>query len=281
MRSDSLEGPNERGSRSPRLAPGPGPNRASSQDRHSLVLARKQDRRGATKGMSVFAAIFAVATTAGSCDRTHIEGTVVPSSLRIRVGESVELTLQVRSDLSAQTRREDWVVEPETLGTIVVDEAHKNARHATFQALSTGQGAIRAYAFYGPQTSPQLVDSVRVEVRAAGGSLAVKPPGVDFCTRLAKAIPGCWCDGPLEQSKVLHLDTAVMNANEATELVRAHVEPMSRSIPATGSGGLDSLDAKALRCSEVKSGYFNCFGGNTYLGTVSSFGEVYRTSCGV
>jgi hypothetical protein len=233
------------------------------------------DRQRRLLPYSLGLSLCAVLSLGGSCDRTRIEGVIEPSSVRTQVGSSVRLELVVAPAVADRTRRESWVVEPESLGKVTALPG--SPRRATFHAAAPGRGKVTAFAYYRPQTSPQAVATIDVVVEAAAGAALAKP-GTPFCDRFSKALVGCWCSG--EQPRILETGSAVPNEAAALALVQAHFDAIVKARAAEEAPGA-RLDRAKLRCSEIAAGFFNCFAGAEYAATVSERGEIYQTECGV
>ena len=102
---------------------------------------------------------------AGSCDHTQLSGKVEPARVDTKVGEQVELTLEVPPKLDGCVRDELWEVEPASLGEVQHrDESGSKHRRVTFVARSSGTGQIRVLGFC-RQTNPQPITTVEVRVR--------------------------------------------------------------------------------------------------------------------
>ncbi|RLC63827.1 MAG: hypothetical protein DRI01_04520 [Chloroflexi bacterium] len=99
---------------------------------------------------------------AGACDQTELEGTISPSPIETRVGETITLTLAVPSDLK-EIHRETWQVEPESLGTIECVSSGEKCRKAIFTATSPGSGTVGVWGFY-KQTNPQFIAETKIIV---------------------------------------------------------------------------------------------------------------------
>ncbi len=168
-----------------------------------------------------------------------------------------------------------WVVEPESLGAVT--PAAGSPRRATFHAKAPGRGKITAFAYCRPQTSPQAVAEVSVAVEAEAGATVAKQR-VPFCDRFSKVLVGCWCSG--ERPRVVETATAVPDEPAAVALVRRHRDSIAKAHAGAGASPRPA-NSESVKCSEIAAGFFNCFAGSDYLATVSVYGEIYLTECGV
>jgi len=101
-------------------------------------------------------------TLGGGCDHTELEGTIHPSPVKAKVGESITLTLEVPPELEG-IHRVIWEVDPDSLGVIDYGDCGENCRQVTFTAMSPGTGGIGVCGFY-KQTNPQDITYVDVIV---------------------------------------------------------------------------------------------------------------------
>ena len=107
-------------------------------------------------------AFLGLATLGGACDQTQLEGIIHPSPVKVKVGESITLTLKVPSALEG-IHKEMWDVDPDSLGVIDYGDCGENCRQVTFTAMSPGTGGIGVSGFY-KQTNPQPITDVDVIV---------------------------------------------------------------------------------------------------------------------
>ena len=107
-------------------------------------------------------AVLGLMTLGGGCDHTELEGTIHPSPVKVKVGESITLTLEVPPELEG-IHKEMWDVDPDSLGVIDYGDCGENCRQVIFTATSPGTGGIGVCGFY-KQTNPQPITDVEVIV---------------------------------------------------------------------------------------------------------------------
>jgi hypothetical protein len=107
-------------------------------------------------------ALLGLMTLGSGCDHTELEGTIHPSPVKVKVGESITLTLEVPPELEG-IHKEMWDVDPDSLGVIDYGDCEENCRQVTFTATSPGKGGIGLCGFY-KQTNPQPITDVEVIV---------------------------------------------------------------------------------------------------------------------
>jgi hypothetical protein len=108
--------------------------------------------------------------TAGSCDHTQLRGRIVANPMQARVGEAVELELEIPPELD-RIHWVMWTVRP--TAELEYDEVHgrefdpsfsKADRRAVFRAARPGEYLITTEGFY-RQTNPQPIAEITLIVR--------------------------------------------------------------------------------------------------------------------
>jgi hypothetical protein len=80
---------------------------------------------------------------------------------------------------------------------------------------------------------------------------------------------------------LLELGTVVVDAAAAQALVSSQREAIVRALAKVDDEAEKTTGAQ-ITCAEIAPGFHNCLlPGGRLLATVSSYGEVYRTGCGV
>ena len=97
--------------------------------------------------------------SASSCDRTALSGKIVVEKEDLRIGETIQLKLEVPEELKG-IHRVHWDVEPEDAGLFEV----KDDRTASFTAQTAGECDITTWGFY-KQTNPQFITKVKLSIR--------------------------------------------------------------------------------------------------------------------
>ena len=108
---------------------------------------------------------------AGTCDHTQLRGRIVAYPMQARVGEAVELELEIPPELD-RIYWVMWKVQPSA--DLDYDQVHgreldpsysKADRRAVFRASRPGEYVIRTEGFY-RQTNPQPIAEITLIVRA-------------------------------------------------------------------------------------------------------------------